>query len=208
MLQYDWDNSVGYWLAAAAHAVRRSLSAELAAHGITLRQWEVLAWTTIEGDLSQAELAERMGIEAPTLVGILDRMERDGWLDRYSCPDDRRKKKLRVTDKAAGVWLRMANCARSVRARAIDGFSPDEVSQLKHLCDRIRDNLSDSRLAGRDDTSAEPGRAVDALDVCPQAAMAEVERPGVAVVPVELAVPNSEVGERMKADARERGRGE
>ncbi len=100
-----------------------------------------MACITLEGELAQGDVADRLGIEAPTLVGILDRMERDGWLERYGCPDDRRKKRIRATEKAEAVWNRMAECAHRVRAKAVRDFSPDELGQLKTLCERLRINL-------------------------------------------------------------------
>ena len=152
MLNYDWENSVGYWICMTSQAMRRSLNAELQSQGITLRQWEVLACITIEGDLSQAELADRLGIEAPTLVGVLDRMERDGWLDRYGCPQDRRKKRIRATEKAELVWTRMAECAHRVRAQAIEGFSSEELLQLKNFCERLRVNLQTEQISSASDS--------------------------------------------------------
>lgn len=141
MLQFDFEESLGYWICSTSHSLRRALNAELAREGITFRQWEVLAWIAMEGELSQAELADRLGIEAPTLVGILDRMERDGWLDRYACPNDRRRKRIRATEKAETLWARMVDCAHKVRARAKEGLSADELEQLKAICERIRVNL-------------------------------------------------------------------
>jgi DNA-binding MarR family transcriptional regulator len=141
VLEFDFDRSVGCWVALTSHALRRALNDELAREGITFRQWEVLAWTTYGEDLSQAELADRMGIEAPTLAGILSRMERDGWLQRSCCPNDRRKKRFRPTAKAEAVWGRMTDCCRNVRARATDGLSDEEVAAFKRTCDVIRQNL-------------------------------------------------------------------
>jgi len=141
MLQYDFDQSVGCWVALTAHALRRAMAAQLAKEGITLRQWEVLAWISLEGNLSQSELAERLGIEAPTLVGILDRMERDGWLDRFACCEDRRRKRIRPTEKAEALWVRMVDCARRVRSQATEGFSPEELTLFKKMCERIRTNV-------------------------------------------------------------------
>lgn len=141
MLQYDWEESPGYWISMTLQALRRALNTELAAQGITLRQWEVLAWVALGGELSQAELAERLGIEAPTLVGILDRMERDGWLDRYHCQQDRRRKRIRATEKAESFWTRMSECAHQVRSRAIEGVTTEELATLKSVCARIRGNL-------------------------------------------------------------------
>jgi MarR family transcriptional regulator, transcriptional regulator for hemolysin len=156
VLQFDWENSVGYWICMTSAAMRRALNAELAAQQITLRQWEVLACITLKGDLAQGDVAEQLGIEAPTLVGILDRMERDGWLERYGCPDDRRRKRIRATEKAEAVWNRMAECAHRVRARAIQDFSPEELGLLKQMCERLRENLA------QDDGSPCPLVAVQA----------------------------------------------
>lgn len=141
MLQFDFEDSIGYWICSTAHAVRRALNAELEKQGITYRQWEVLAWIAMVGELSQVELAEKLGIEAPTLVGILDRMERDGWLDRYGCPNDRRRKRIRATEKAETVWAKMVECARKVRTQAREGLSQEELDFLKTTCGRIRSNL-------------------------------------------------------------------
>ena len=141
MLQYNFDESIGYWICTTSHAMRRALDAELAREKITLRQWEVLAWIALEGEQSQVELAERLGIEAPTLAGVLTRMERDGWLDRYCCPEDRRRKRLRATPKAESVWSRMVECCNRVRDRATDGIEPEELAQFKHTCEKIRANL-------------------------------------------------------------------
>lgn len=122
--------------------MRRALDYELSREGITFRQWEVLAWSAASEALSQAELAERMGIEAPTLAGILSRMERDGWLERSCCPKDRRKKRFRPSAQAEAVWSRMLDCCHTVRARATEGLSQEELAAFKKTCDAIRNNLS------------------------------------------------------------------
>jgi len=141
MLLYDFENSPGYWMVITTRAIRRGMEAELANEGITLRQWEVLAWLTIENGMAQSELADRLGIEAPTLAGILDRMERDGWVERQACLHDRRKKRLRATAKAHAVWQRMAECAYRMRAKCTEGISPEQLQQLKSVCERIRANV-------------------------------------------------------------------
>ncbi len=161
MLQYDFENSPGYWMVIATRAMRRGMEAELANEGITLRQWEVLAWLTIENGMSQSALADRLGIEAPTLAGILDRMERDGWVERQACTHDRRKKRLRATAKADAVWQRMAECAYRMRAKATAGISADELQQLKSVCERIRTNLGDVSYPVPDSSDCLPVAAAE-----------------------------------------------
>ena len=141
MLVYDFDESIGYWLTMATQAFHRAVSEEVAPHGITFRQSLVLAYLALEGELSQAELATKMMVEPPTLVGILDRMERDGWITRNGCPSDRRKKLIRATRAAEPVWEKIAEGGRRVRARATEGLSEEELETLKQLLGRVNQNL-------------------------------------------------------------------
>ena len=141
MLEYDFDESIGYWLTVTTQAMQRVLTEELAPHGITYRQAQVLAWLAVSGELSQAELAAKMLVEPPTLVGILDRMERDGWITRNTCSEDRRKKLVRPTAAAEPAWEKFTECARRVRARATQGLSNDEVETLKRLLGQVFHNV-------------------------------------------------------------------
>lgn len=121
--------------------MRRALNAELVHENITFRQWEVLAWLSYCNDQSQVEMAEKLGVEAPTLAGIISRMERDGWLERNCCPDDRRKKRIKPTARAEAVWTRTVECCKRVRSQATEGISADELATFKRLCSQIRENL-------------------------------------------------------------------
>jgi MarR family transcriptional regulator for hemolysin len=141
MLQYDFENSLGLWIFSAAHEMSRLMNVELGAHGITVRQWEVLAHLSWRGDQSQSELADSMNIEAPTLVGVLDRMERDGWISRVPDESDRRRKLIRASEKVMPVWNKMVDCALRVRRRALRGISEDERLVLRDLLARVRANL-------------------------------------------------------------------
>lgn len=146
MLQYDFQESIGYWLTLATQAYHRAVSEDILPHGITYRQSLVLAWLAIEGELSQAELAAKMLVEPPTLVGILDRMERDGWITRNDCPSDRRKKLIRATEAAEPTWEKIADCGKAIRAQATEGFSPDELNTLKEMLGKIAHNLNNRNV--------------------------------------------------------------
>jgi MarR family transcriptional regulator for hemolysin len=142
VLAYDFQESITYWVCMTARALERALNEELAPHGITMQQAGVLGWLALEGDLSPSQLAERLQVEPPTLVGILDRMERDGWVERLPAPDDRRKKLVRPTPRVQPVWAQIATCARRVRARATRGLSPQELEQVKSALALVQKNLS------------------------------------------------------------------
>lgn len=141
MLEYDFEQSVTYWIGMTSHTLEQALNEELAPQGITFRQCQVLAWLSLQGELTQAQLAKRLHLEAPTLVGILDRMERDGWVERHVVPGDRRKKLIRPAEKVQPVWRRMVASFRRVRKRATRGLSEAELVTLKSILGKIQHNL-------------------------------------------------------------------
>jgi len=153
--QYDFENSVGYWICMTAHAMQRALNEELAPHGITYRQFQVLAWLAMEGCLSQTELADHMDIEPATLVSVLNRMERDGWVTREECATDRRKRLVRPTARANPIWDKGVACAVRVRERATVGFNDEQRDQLKSLLGAVLENLTGAR---------EPAAAVEKVE--------------------------------------------
>jgi len=142
VLEYDFENSVGFWIMTTAHEYQRAVNEELAPTGITYRQCQVLGFLALEGPLAQASLAERMHLEPATLVGILDRMERDGWIKRLACSTDRRRKLIHAQPSAKPVWIKIVACVKRVRARAMQGMKASELATLKRLLTRVRKNLN------------------------------------------------------------------
>jgi MarR family transcriptional regulator for hemolysin len=149
-LGYDFEASPGYWLTITTQALHRALNDELAPTGITYRQSQVVGWLTMERELALGELAARMLIEPPTLVGILERMESNGWIERVRCDVDRRRKQIRLTQAAEPVWERIVDCIYRVRARAMAGLEPQQIEQLNDLLRHIHGNLvTTSSASGR-----------------------------------------------------------
>ena len=147
MLDYDFENSAGFWIMTAAHDYERAFNDELAPEGITLRQCQVLGFLALAGPLAQNELAERMRIEPPTLVGILDRMERDGWIRRTACPGDRRRKLIQPQAAAKPVWERIVKVARRLRTQATRGMNAGDKMTMRRLLKQVQKNLKQGAAA-------------------------------------------------------------
>jgi len=146
VLEYDFENSVGFWICQTSHALQRAFNEELAPQGVTYRQAQVFGCLALEGQLSQTDLAERMGIEPPTLVGILDRMERDGWIRRDGDKTDRRRKFIQATPAAKPVWTKIVAVAKRVRSRATRGMTAAQLAQLKKLLTQVQANLAEAAV--------------------------------------------------------------
>src|SRR5262245_41420288 len=88
----------------------RELRRETEQVGITARQATLLWLVKRSPGLSLAELAAEEGISAPAMSGHVDRLERNGLLERVRSSDDRRRVGLRLTEDGERLM-------RSVRAR-------------------------------------------------------------------------------------------
>ncbi|MGE3803593.1 MAG: MarR family winged helix-turn-helix transcriptional regulator [Gemmataceae bacterium] len=145
MLEYDFEESIGFWIVMTSRQWEKALNDELAPHNITYRQVQVLGWLALDGELTQSQIAERMRIEAPTLTNILDRMERDRWIARVTSAQDRRKKIVKPTPRVQPVWAKIVKAARRVRGRATAGLNPKDIALVKKILGQIQDNLKAPR---------------------------------------------------------------
>ncbi|QDU86913.1 Transcriptional regulator SlyA [Pirellulimonas nuda] len=141
-MRYEFEDSIGYWIAIANQGFARAITEKLAPHGITYRQAQVLGYLELDGPQTQKALCGRMLIEPPSLVGVLNRMELAGLVERRGCPDDRRRKLIYPLPPAEAIWEKVAGCAREVRAQAAKGLSTSEVAQLKTLLQKVHQNVS------------------------------------------------------------------
>jgi MarR family transcriptional regulator for hemolysin len=142
VLKYDFEDSVGFWLFRSHHSYVRAFQEELAPQGITFRQAQVIGMIALEGPLSQAEMASRMLIEPPSLVGTLNRMEASGYLERRPCPGDRRKNLIYLLPAVETLWKQIATSGRKLRRQATVGMSQREIATLKKLLDKVRCNVA------------------------------------------------------------------
>ncbi|HET7644278.1 MAG TPA: MarR family transcriptional regulator [Nitrososphaeraceae archaeon] len=55
-------------------------------------------------ELSQKKIAEKLRLEGPTLIPIIDKLEKDGLVVRKIDPNDRRNNRFFLTPKVENIW--------------------------------------------------------------------------------------------------------
>jgi DNA-binding MarR family transcriptional regulator len=97
------------------------------------------------GPLSPSALARRAGLHPATMTGILDRLERSGWIARDRDPDDRRAVAVRALRDRGGEVFRLYAGMNSKLDELCAGYSDDQLELLADFLHRTTD-------AGRDAT--------------------------------------------------------
>lgn len=141
MTQYEFESTFGYQINRLNHALERCMNAILLPFHLTYSQWQVLVLLKCSATQSQTELASKMHIEPPTLAGILDRMERDGWLHREQDPDDRRRNILRIDPRVDAHWESLQGSYAALEAKALSGIHEQDLAVAKRVILRMLRNL-------------------------------------------------------------------
>src|SRR3954470_8612663 len=122
-------------------ALVKALDAELTAeHDLPLSSYEVLITLESAPDHKRrmAELADSVLLSRSGMTRLVDRLERDGLLERDTCTDDGRGCFAVLTPKGAELLAgaRPTHLA-SVRERFLTHFSEDELRQLAVFWERV-----------------------------------------------------------------------
>ena len=101
------------------------------------------------GPLTQAEIAARLGIEEPTLVTLLHRLEGDRWVARKNAAHDRRCKTVHLAPRAQRVIEQIKAAAFKLRHELLDDIPPSELRTCMRVLDRIRQKAEKGNGNGR-----------------------------------------------------------
>ncbi|RIJ24488.1 MarR family transcriptional regulator [Henriciella barbarensis] len=101
---FDLSKSTSHLLHRAQQAAVNLSTEALAAQGLTLRQFAVLAALAAEEGQSQSSLVDRTGIDRSTLAEMVRRMEASGYIKRTTSPEDARAKVVSLLAKGRGVY--------------------------------------------------------------------------------------------------------
>lgn len=122
--------SFGSILSTTGRLMDRALGARLKEFGVSFGQWPILLFLWAEEGVSQRELSRLVAIEDATITRTLDRMVRDGLVERRPHPTDRRQHTIFLTPHGAGLRDKLIPLAIEVNEQATRRLRPETVAQL------------------------------------------------------------------------------
>src|SRR5437588_7742903 len=119
MKKFD-PETFGPLLGGTARAWRMKLDQRLKPMGLSQAKWRTLIHLSrAPQPLTQSQIAERTGIEEPTLVSLLHRLEKEGWVVRKNSARDRRCKTLHLQPSTHRGINRLNENAHMLRLQLI-----------------------------------------------------------------------------------------
>jgi MarR family transcriptional regulator for hemolysin len=134
------------------HAYRtfaRIVDAQLRGLGFAMGQLPVLIVLKQGKPLPQAELARIARVEQSSMAQLLNRMERDGLVERVADPADRRSRLIMLTERATRRMHKGKAIMDATVKIALQGLSDADIKQLDQLMRRINENLERAADEGK-----------------------------------------------------------
>lgn len=142
-MEEDFDSNIGFLVHDVARLMRTVYDRRMAPLGLTRSQWWVLNHLYFHEGISQTEFASLLDIEKATVGRLLDRLEAKGWVVRKADPQDKRTKRVYLTDQVQPTLQIMRDMAAVTRDEAVRSLSKTERTQLRNMLKRMRDDLSE-----------------------------------------------------------------
>lgn len=134
----------GFRVARIARRLRQAIDAELRLLGLTEATWRPLVYVRRLGDgVRQKELATALSIEGPSLVRLLDNLERRGLIERREDETDRRARGIHLTRAGHDLAVRAAKVGYQIQARLLVNVPAAELEACRRVFDIIDRELEE-----------------------------------------------------------------
>ncbi|WP_404422933.1 MarR family winged helix-turn-helix transcriptional regulator [Thalassospira australica] len=127
-----------------ARCWRREIDRTLQSHGLSQTMvMPLIVLNRANGPVRQGLIADEIGVEGPSLVRVIDALERDGLISRISDPVDRRAKMVALTasgkDKAAEIEIILAD----IRNELTVDIDPENLATTLDVLQQLLGKLAD-----------------------------------------------------------------
>jgi DNA-binding MarR family transcriptional regulator len=126
-----------FQLGAVGRKITRYYKDSIASLGLTHGQFFMLVALFDEDRLLPSQLADKTALDRPTTTGLLDRLERDGWIERRLDPSDRRVLRIHLTPKALQARETVLSIFAETNGQFLQRFSPEEWDQFQCFLRRL-----------------------------------------------------------------------
>ena len=146
MIKYDYQNSIGFIINRIGKSLINVIDQELRKKfSITFGQWKVLIIiANSDQGITQKDIADKLALEGPTLIPILDKLEKDGFVIRKNDTKDRRINRIYLTERADGFLNDTIDCVAQIKKVCLNDLSENDILITKNTLEKMWHNLQDT----------------------------------------------------------------
>jgi len=143
MKDLGFDDGIGVLIMRASKAIDKTGTLDMTnQHGLTGSQWRVIVALSVKEGMNQKEIAEMIFLETPTLVSAIDKMEKNGLVERRADPKDRRNNKIFLTKKSKLLIEPVVDFILDFRKLITKNVSAKDLEICKEVLRKITKNAN------------------------------------------------------------------
>jgi DNA-binding MarR family transcriptional regulator len=157
-MAYDlnWELRLGFLVHDVSRLRRSIVDRALKPLGVTRSQWWVLAFLSRADGMSQVSLAEELDLGKVALGGLIDRLEKTGFVSRRHDAEDRRVKRVFLTKKSHALIAEIRASVSVTEKIIIEDIADADLKATVRALRKMKENLLNM--------APEAGAAIDASD--------------------------------------------
>ena len=129
-----------------ARSWRQAIDRRLKNLGMSQASWMTIAVASkARVPLSQSELADRLGVEGATMVAMVDRLAKAGFVVRQPCPNDRRINRVVLTESGNRLFETVRTEAAAVRRELLATIDPSKLAVATELLETLQELIERSQ---------------------------------------------------------------
>lgn len=133
---------LGYLIKSINDKLKVKADADLKRYNLTFTQSRVFAFLHEKGGLAtQKEVELFLEVSHPTVVGIISRMEQNGYVETWFDEKDKRNKCIKLTKKAEEIGINMEQHMLENEKLLLSSLSEGDAERLKEMLFEIYKNL-------------------------------------------------------------------
>lgn len=132
-------------LTSVSRMVKTHLESRLLDLGVHAGQQFILQNLWQEDGLTPGELAERTGVETPTVTRAAQRMEAVGLVKRLPDSQDARLVRVYLTERGWDLQNHLPLVLQSATEEVLAGLTPQERAEVIRLLEKVQKNLLGER---------------------------------------------------------------
>lgn len=136
-------------LSTAARKMRNLFDSRVRERGLTLARARVLLLLAEQRDWNQRELADALEIEHPSVVRLLDGLEKQQLIYRAAVESDRRAKRIEMTEEAQAQVKQLQEITQAIRAELLQKIDQKSLETALTVLQEISQTV-EATLADKD----------------------------------------------------------
>jgi len=134
--------TLGHLLGQVCRMVGQRMRVRMEEIGLHRSQGLVLFHLWHQDGLPQNALAQALRVRPATATATLQRMERDGWIERRRDPEDRRVVRVHLTPRARSLQGEVRASLQALEGEVEEALSPPEATAFREYLLRVHGDLA------------------------------------------------------------------